>query len=111
MNKTNVNLIIWEELKVNKTNNHFWEEVMVNQKFHDNSTMWKENISNHEMINDVYDNVPTKVITILICILVLTIGDTLWFGIIHFELYGGDPKKRSVTNKVSENYFTLILFI
>ena len=81
MNKTNVNLIIWEELMVNKTNNHFWKEVMVNQKFHDNSTMWKKNISNHEMINDVYDNAPTKVITILICILVLTMGNILWFGI------------------------------
>ena len=52
-----------------------------------------------KMTNDVYDNIPTKVITVLTCISVLTIGNVLWFGIIHFELYGGDPKKRSITNK------------
>ena len=54
------------------------------------------------MTNDVYDNIPTKVITVLTCISVLTIGNILWFGIIHFELYGGDPKKRSITNKARE---------
>ena len=86
---------------MNQTNDNIWEEVMMNQKFNDNSTMWKEDIG-YEMINDLYDNVPTKVITILICIFVLTIGNALWFGIIHFELYGGDPKKRSVTNKARE---------
>ena len=57
-----------------------------------------------KMTNDVYDNIPTKVITVLTCISVLTIGNVLWFGIIHFELYGGDPKKRSITNKVKDKF-------
>ena len=57
-----------------------------------------------KMTNDVYDNIPTKVITVLTCISVLTIGNILWFGIIHFELYGGDPKKRSITNKVKDKF-------
>ena len=96
MNQSNDN--IWEDVMMNQTNDNNWKEVMMNQKFYENSTMWEADIR-YEMINDVYDNIPTKVITILICIFVLTIGNALWFGIIHFELYGGDPKKRSITNK------------
>ena len=65
------------------------------------STMLVED-TRGEMTNDVYDNIPTKIITALTCIFVLTIGNALWSGIIHFELYGGDPKKRSITNKARE---------
>ena len=42
----------------------------------------------------------TELITALTCVSILTIGNALWSGIIHFELYGGDPKKRSITNRV-----------
>ena len=80
--------------------------VMMNQSSID-STMLEED-TRSEMTNDVYDNIPTKVITALTCIGVLTIGNALWSGIIHFELYGGDPKKRSITNKVI-NVFILPL--
>ena len=73
--------------------------MMINQSSVD-STMLEEDTM-IEMTNDVYNNIPTKIITALTCIFVLTIGNALWSGIIHFELYGGDPKKRSITNKVN----------
>ena len=30
--------------------------------------------------------------------IILMIGSLLWFGIIHFERFGGDPQKRSISN-------------
>ena len=76
--------------------------MMMNQSSVD-SIVFEEELKG-KMTNDVYDNIPTKVITVLTCISVLTIGNVLWFGIIHFELYGGDPKKRSITNKVKDKF-------
>ena len=47
----------------------------------------------------IYDNIPTKIVTVLTYLSVETLGNALWFGIIHYELFGGDPKKRTITNK------------
>ena len=74
--------------------------MMMNQSSIDSAML--EEDTRGKMTNDVFDNVPTKVITALTCIFVLTIGNALWSGIVHFELYGGDPKKRSITNKARE---------
>ena len=70
--------------------------MMMNQSSIDSNILDPRN----KMTHDVYDNIPTKVITILTCTSILTIGNVLWSCIIHFELYGGDPNKGTITNKV-----------
>ena len=72
----------------------------MNQSSIDSNVLEEDNITCKITTNDVFDNIPTKVITVLTCVSILTIGNALWSGIIHFELYGGDPKKRSITNRV-----------
>ena len=73
---------------------------MMNQSSIDSNVLEEDSITCKITTNDVFDNIPTKVITALTCVSILTIGNALWSGIIHFELYGGDPKKRSITNRV-----------
>ena len=48
---------------------------------------------------NIYEYTSTKIIVIITYTLVETVGNVLWWGIIHYELFGGDPKKRSITNK------------
>ena len=48
---------------------------------------------------NIYEYTSTKIIAIITYTLVETVGNVLWWGIIHYELFGGDPKKRSITNK------------
>ena len=72
----------------------------MNQSSIDSNVLEEDNITCKITTNDVFDNIPTKVITVLTCVSILTIGNALWSGIIHFELYGGDPKKQSITNRV-----------
>ena len=72
----------------------------MNQSSIDSNVLEEDSITCKITTNDVFDNIPTKVITALTCVSILTIGNALWSGIIHFELYGGDPKKRSITNRV-----------
>ena len=48
---------------------------------------------------NIYEYTSTKIIAIFTYTLVETVGNVLWWGIIHYELFGGDPKKRSITNK------------
>ena len=74
-------------LKTNLSKNLSWD-LRMNQS--DNNTIRYETI---------YDNIPTKIVTVLTYLSVETLGNALWFGIIHYELFGGDPKKRTITNK------------
>ena len=48
---------------------------------------------------NIYEYTSTKIIVLMIYTLVETVGNFLWWGIIHYELFGGDPMKRSITNK------------
>lgn len=49
----------------------------------------------------IYESLPLKLTLIVTCLLLLIIGNALWFGIIHFEKFGGDPQKRSLANILS----------
>ena len=40
---------------------------------------------------------------------ILVIGSLLWFGIIHFERFGGDPHKRSISNHIVSYIATSVL--
>ena len=48
---------------------------------------------------NIYEYTSTKIIALTTYTLAETVGNALWWGIIHYELFGGDPKKRSITNK------------
>jgi hypothetical protein len=48
----------------------------------------------------VFEATSIKLAISLIFFLNLFIGNILWAGIIHFEKYGGDPQKRSITNRL-----------
>ena len=48
---------------------------------------------------NIYEHTSTKIIALTTYILAEMVGNALWWGIIHYELFGGDPKKRSITNK------------
>ena len=52
-----------------------------------------------EEYKNLYEYVSNKIIAVIIYTLVETVGNALWWGIIHYELFGGDPMKRSITNK------------
>ena len=52
-----------------------------------------------EEYKNLYEYISTKIIEVIIYSLVETVGNALWGGIIHYELFGGDPMKRSITNK------------
>ena len=52
-----------------------------------------------EEYKNLYEYISTKIIAVIIYALVETVGNALWWGIIHYELFGGDPMKRSITNK------------
>ena len=48
---------------------------------------------------NIYEYTSTKIIALTTYTLAETVGNALWWGIIHYETFGGDPKKRSITNK------------
>ena len=48
---------------------------------------------------NIYEYTSTKIIVLMTYTLVEIVGNVLWWGIIHYELFGGDPMKRSITNK------------
>ena len=52
-----------------------------------------------EEYKNLYEYISTKIIEVIIYSLVETVGNALWWGIIHYELFGGDPMKRGITNK------------
>ena len=60
---------------------------------------------------NIYEYTSTKIIVIITYTLVETVGNVLWWGIIHYELFGGDPKKRSITNKEISLLLNVILII
>ena len=58
------------------------------------------NITIDRSLADLYDNIPTKIIATVTYILLETIGSFLFLSAIHFERYGGDPQKRSISNRL-----------
>ena len=60
---------------------------------------------------NIYEYTSTKIIALTTYTLAETVGNALWWGIIHYELFGGDPKKRSITNKEISLLLNVILII
>ena len=58
---------------------------------------------------NIYEYTSTKIIALMTYTLVETVGNALWWGIIHYELFGGDPMKRSITNKGISLHFKHLL--
>lgn len=52
-------------------------------------------------MKDILESWILRFTLILISILIFLIGNILWFGIAHFEKFGGDPKKRCISNSLS----------
>ena len=58
-------------------------------------------ISLHEQhLANLYGDLTTKVIAAVIHTAIQVGGGFLWFGIAHFEKFGGDPCKRSISNQL-----------
>ena len=64
-----------------------------------------------EEYKNLYEYISTKIIEVIIYSLVETVGNALWWGIIHYELFGGDPMKRSITNKEISLLFKHLLHL
>ena len=47
-----------------------------------------------------YESLALKIIAMMSYILKVPIGCTIWFLVLHFEQFGGDPQKRSVFNQI-----------
>ena len=62
-----------------------------------------------EEYKNLYEYISSKVFAVIIYTLVETVGNALWGGIIHYELFGGDPMKRSITNKGISLHFKHLL--
>ena len=46
----------------------------------------------------------------LSCVILIILGNFLWFGVIHYEKFGGDPQKRSLTNQLTSHAAIFVLF-
>ena len=68
------------------------------------------NLTIDKSLANLYDNIPTKIIATVTYILLQTIGCFLILCVIHFERYGDDPQKRSISNRLISfaAYFSLI---
>ena len=53
-----------------------------------------------DKIIDPYEDTKIKVCGIILHLVIGLFGSIFWFGIIHFERFGGDPQKRSISNKI-----------
>ena len=51
-------------------------------------------------IESLYEDPIIRILGIVFHGIILVIGSLLWFGIIHFERFGGDPQKRSISNYI-----------
>jgi hypothetical protein len=56
--------------------------------------------TNTSFEGDTIDYIPLKVIISIQFALIDTVGTLLYLGIIHYEKWGGDPKKRSLLNQL-----------
>ena len=64
-----------------------------------------------EEYKNLYEYISSKIFAVIIYTLVETVGNALWGGIIHYELFGGDPMKRSITNKEISLLFKHLLHL
>jgi len=73
-----------------------------------NTTTYLQYFHFHEQL---YDNIPAKLIYVIILFTIHIIGPILISGIIIFEKNGGDPQKRNVINRLFSRALTnVILF-
>ena len=66
-------------------------------------------VVDNENIEELYKNLTIKTLGIIFHLIIMTFGSFLWFGIIHFERFGGDPQKRSISNHIISYIATSIL--
>ena len=59
---------------------------------------------------NLYNDITTKIIASVIHTAIQVGGGFLWFGIAHFEKFGGDPKKRCISNFLSTFATFTIIF-
>ena len=63
-------------------------------------------------LTNLYGDLTTKITAAVIHTAIQVGGGFLWFGIAHFEKFGGDPCKRSISNQlISYIVLSIIVFI
>ena len=50
---------------------------------------------------NIYESLTLRITLCLICLALMTVGSVLWFVLITFERFGGDPQKRSLSNQLT----------
>jgi hypothetical protein len=55
----------------------------------------------------LFDPLDIKILESLAYATCITIGNLLWFGIIHYEKFGGDQQKRSILNQLISGFALL----
>ena len=73
-----------------------------------NATTYLQYFHFHDQL---YDNIPAKIIYVFVLFTIHIVGPILLSGIIIFERNGGDPQKRNVINRLfSKTLTNLIIF-
>ena len=73
-----------------------------------NATTYLQYFHFHDQL---YDNIPAKIIYVFLLFTIHIVGPILLSGIIIFERKGGDPQKRNVINRLfSKSLTNLIIF-
>ena len=52
------------------------------------------------LMEEMFEDTSMTIYAIVVYIFNMPVGSVLWFLVIHFEQFGGDPMKRSISNKL-----------
>ena len=52
------------------------------------------------LMEEMFEDTSMTIYAIVVYIFNMPVGSVLWFLVIHYERFGGDPMKRSISNKL-----------
>ena len=58
------------------------------------------NFNCSNLMEEMFEDTIMTILAIIVYIFNMPIGSVLWFLVIHYERFGGDPMKRSISNKL-----------
>ena len=61
-------------------------------------------------VQEIELEVAVKVLIVLMWLLIETVGNGMLFGLIHFDLWAGDPLKRRISDQVGWIFFSQTVF-
>ena len=58
------------------------------------------NLTCSNLMEEMFEDTSMTIWAIVVYIFNMPVGSVLWFLVIHYERFGGDPMKRSISNKL-----------